>query len=439
MRTEDFRPDDLFAQIQSLVDALQAERQARQLAEAAEKAKSELLALASHELRTPMGAIVSMTELLLASPLDNTQRRYGETLQQSAKSLLAVLNDVLDFSKLEAGHCELDLAPFDLHDLVQGIAAGLQARASEKGLASGVDIGASCPRRIKGDAARIRQILDNLIDNALKFTSEGSVRLRASAREAGGTLSLRFDVTDTGIGLSKAEQERLFQPYVQVDRAILSRYGGTGLGLSIARRLVKLMEGEIGCESVTGQGSLFWVSFPALRVETESSAGKEDKEAQPAGVLSGEILVVEDNAVNRMLIGAYLDEFGLSHETVDSGAAAIMCLASKTYDLVLMDIMMPELDGIETTKRIRKLQGPSAEVPIVALTAHTKKRATARTILPPAWTLACPSRSAGASSMRRLRRFSRSMRAARSRSRLRAHRDRPLLPLRRSPRGRAGE
>ncbi|MGZ5849138.1 MAG: response regulator [Methyloceanibacter sp.] len=371
MRTEDFRPDDLFAQIQSLVDALQAERQARQLAEAAEKAKSELLALASHELRTPMGAIVSMTELLLASPLDNTQRRYGETLQQSAKSLLALLNDVLDFSKLEAGHCELDLAPFDLHDLVQGIAAGVQARASDKGLASGVDIGASCPRRIKGDAARIRQILDNLIDNALKFTSEGSVRLRASAREAGRTLSLRFDVTDTGIGLSKAEQERLFQPYVQVDRAILSRYGGTGLGLSIARRLVKLMEGEIGCESVTGQGSLFWVSFPALRVETEASASKE--EARPAGVLSGEILVVEDNAVNRMLIGAYLDEFGLSYEMVDSGAAAIMCLASKTYDLVLMDIMMPELDGIETTKRIRKLQGPSAEVPVVALTAHTKK------------------------------------------------------------------
>ncbi len=372
MRTEDFRPDDLFAQIQSLVDALQAERQARQLAEAAEKAKSELISLASHDLRTPMGAIISMTELLLASPLDNTQRRYGETLQQSAKSLLAVLNDILDFTKLEAGYCELDLAPFDLHDLVQGIAAGLQARASDKGLASGVDIGASCPRRIKGDVGRIRQILDNLIDNALKFTSEGSVRLRASAREAGGTLTFRFDVIDTGIGLSKADQERLFQSYVQVDPAILSRYGGTGLGLSIARRLVKLMAGEIGCESVMGQGSLFWVSFPVLRVETEASAGRED-EAQPAGVLSGEILVVEDNAVNRMLIGTYLDEFGLSHEMVDSGAAAIMCLASKTYDLVLMDIMMPELDGIETAKRIRKLQGPSAEVPIVALTSHTKK------------------------------------------------------------------
>jgi CheY-like chemotaxis protein len=197
--------------------------------------------------------------------------------------------------------------------------------------------------------------------------------LHACARETGGKLTLRFDVTDTGIGLSKTAQERLFQPYAQVDRSIVRQYGGAGLGLSIARRLAQLMAGEIGCESVTGQGSLFWVSIPALRVETGASAAKEIKEAQPAGALSGHILVVEDNAVNRMLIGAYLDEFGLSHEMADSGAAAILCLASKTYDLVLMDIMMPELDGIETAKRIRKLQGPSAEVPIVALTSHTKK------------------------------------------------------------------
>jgi len=372
MRPEDFRADDLFGQIQSLVDALQAERQGRQQAEAAEKAKSELLALASHELRTPMGAIISMTELLLASPLDNTQRRYGETLQQSAKSLLAVLNDILDFSKLEAGGCELDVAPFDLHDLVQSVAANLQARANEKGIASGVDIGASCPRWVKGDAGRIRQILNNLIDNALKFTSEGSVRLRASAREAGGAVTLRFDITDTGIGLSKTEQERLFQPYVQVDRAIVNQYGGTGLGLTIARRLAKLMDGEIGCESVVGQGSLFWVAIPALRVQTKGSAATEAKEAPLERVLSGHILVVEDNAVNRMLVGAYLDEFGVSHDTVESGAAAIMCLASKAYDLVLMDVVMPELDGMETAKRIRKLLGPSAEVPIVALTATGK-------------------------------------------------------------------
>ena len=373
MHPEDFRPDDLFAQIQSLVDALQAERQARCLAEASDKAKSELLALASHELLTPMGAIVAMTERLLASPLDNSQRRYGETLQKSARSLIAVLNNILDFSKLEAGRFELDLAPFDLHDLVQGVAAGLQARASEKGLASGVDMGASCPRMIRGDAGRIRQILDDLIDNALKFTAAGAVRLRASARAADGKLTLRFDVTDTGIGLSTTEQERLFQPNVHADRSIVGQQGGSGLGLSIARRLAKLMQGEIGCESVTGQGSLFWVTIPAERVENGVSAASQFKEAQPAGALSGHILVVEDNAVNRMLIGAYLDEFGLNYEMVDSGAAAIMCLAANTYDLVLMDIMMPELDGMETTKRIRELHGPSAEVPIVALTAKAGK------------------------------------------------------------------
>ena len=364
MRPEDFRPDDLFAQIQSLVDALQAERQAREAAEGADKAKSELLAVASHELRTPIGAIISMAELLLASPLDNTQKRYAVTLQQSAKSLLAVLNDILDFSQLETGRCELASAPFDLHDLVHSVAGGLQARANDKGLTSGVDIGASCPRLIKGDAARVRQILEILVDNALKFTTEGSVRLHASARETSGKLMLRFDVTDTGAGLGKGELKRLFKPVAQGDR-----YSGTGLGLSIARRLAELMGGEIACESVPGQGSLFFVTIPALRVATGKSAAREAREAQPAGALSGHILVVEDNAVNRMLISAYLDEFGLSYEMVESGAAAIMCLASKTYDLVLMDIMMPELDGIETTKRIRKLQGPSAEVPIVALTA----------------------------------------------------------------------
>jgi CheY-like chemotaxis protein/nitrogen-specific signal transduction histidine kinase len=369
MRPEDFRPDDLFAQIQSLVDGLQAERQARERAEAADKAKSELMALASYELRTPMDAIISMTELLLASPLDGTQWRYAETLQKSARGLLAVLNDILDFSQLESGQYELDLAPFDLHDLVQTVAANLQARASEKGLASGVDIGASCPRMIRGDAECIRQILTNLVDNALKFTSEGSVRLHASARAERGKLTLRFDVTDTGAGLSKAEQAWLFKPHVDARRAGASHQGGTGLGLAIARRLAELMGGEIGCESVPGQGSLFFVTIPGERATTERSSAKEAKEAQPAGPLSGHILVVEDNAVNRMLIGAYLDEFGLSYEMVDNGGAAIMCLASNSYDLVLMDIMMPELDGVETSRRIRKLQGPSAEVPIVALSA----------------------------------------------------------------------
>src|SRR3990170_959181 len=249
MRPEDFRPDDLFAQIQGLVDGLAEERRAREAAAAADKAKSELLAMVGHELRTPMEAVA---ELMLASPLDPTQQRYARTLHQSARSLLGVLNDVLDFSRLEAGRFELDQASFDLHDLIQGVAVVLQTRANEKGLTAGVDIGANCPRFIIGDAARLRQVLISLLDNALKFTAHGSVRLHASASEVDGRLLLRFDVTDTGVGLSKAVQERLFQPYVQVDSPAANQNGGTGLGLSIARKLALLMGGEIGCESVVG-------------------------------------------------------------------------------------------------------------------------------------------------------------------------------------------
>jgi CheY-like chemotaxis protein/nitrogen-specific signal transduction histidine kinase len=368
MRTDVFRPDDQSRQMQALADALAAEREARARAEAADKAKSELLAVVSHELRTPMGAVISMSELLLAGSLDGTPRRYAETISQSARSRLTVLNDLLDFSKLEAGRLELDRAAFDLHELVAGAGRELRARVADKGLESGVHVGMSCQRCVKADAARLRQVLTNLIDNAVKFTAAGSVHLHVNAGDADGKLILRFDVTDTGIGVGEDQKGRLFQPYVQADRAVASQYGGTGLGLSIARRLVELMGGEIGCESVPGQGSLFWFTIRA-----ERAAAPALSEARAPGGLSGHVLVVEDNAVNRMLIGAYLEEFGLTHDMVTTGAEALSCLADNTYDLVLMDIMMPGLDGVETTRRIRKLDEPTCEVPIVALTAHAMK------------------------------------------------------------------
>ncbi len=370
MRPEDFRPDDLFAQIQGLVDGLAAERDMRQAAEAADKAKADLLAMIGHELRAPMEAVVAMSELLLASPLDPTRLRYAETLYQSGRSLLSVLDDVLDFSRLEAGSFELEQAPFDLHDFIQGVGVLLQTRANEKGLTGGVDIGANCPQFIVGDAARLRQVLISLVDNALKFTAIGSVRLHASASEADGRLMLRFDVTDTGVGLSKAVQERLFQPYLQLEGPATNQNGGTGLGLSIARKLALLMGGEIGCESVVGQGTLYWFTLPAGRARMTVPVPKPDQDAQPQASLSGHILVIEDNAVNRMLIVTYLEEFGLTQEVVTSGEAAVMSLASETYDLVLMDTAMRDLDGVETTKRIRGLHAPSSQVPIVALIAH---------------------------------------------------------------------
>jgi CheY-like chemotaxis protein/nitrogen-specific signal transduction histidine kinase len=370
MRPEDFRPDDLFAQIQSLVDGLAAERRAREGAEAADKAKSELLAMVGHELKSPMEAVTAMAELLLASPLDPTQARYAEVLHQSAVSLLGVLADVLDFSRLEAGRMELQQVDFDLHDLIQGVGAVLQTRANEKGLTGGVDIGANCPRFIVGDAPRLRQILMSFVDNALKFTSIGSVRLHASASEVDGRLVLRFDVTDTGVGLSKAVQERLFLPFVEIDKKLGAELGSTGLGLSIAKKLASLMGGEVGCESVVGQGTLYWFTLPAGRVAMSAPAARASKDAIPQGTLSGHVLLVEDNAVNRMLIASYLDEFGLTHEVAASASAAVMNLAAKTYDLVLMDTAMPDLDGVETTKRIRGLHAPSSQVPIVALLGH---------------------------------------------------------------------
>jgi CheY-like chemotaxis protein len=368
MKAEDFKPDDLFAQIEGLAEAVETERKGREHAEAANRAKSELIAVVSHELRTPLGAVISMSELLLNTGLDATQRRYVDTLQQSAKSLHAVLNDILDYSKLEAGRFELDCAVFDLHELIKSVGNELQACARAKGVLGAVNVGMSCPRFVKGDSVRLRQVLTNLTDNAVKFTTRGSVRLHANAGAAAdGKLKLRFDVTDTGIGFGEFQKERLFQPYVQAVHNG-NHYGGTGLGLSIARRLVELMGGEIGCESAPGQGSLFWFTVPTERAD--AVAGKE---AEAEGKLAGHVLVVEDNAVNRMLIGAYLEEYGLSYDIVGSGAEALLRLGVKDYDLVLMDIMMPELDGVETTKRIRKLGGDKGEVPVVALTAHAMK------------------------------------------------------------------
>ena len=373
MQPEDFRPDDLFGQIQGLVDKLDAERERREAAEAADKAKSELIATIGRELRTPLEAVIALGELLRASPLDPTQQHYTETLQHSARSLLGVIDEVIDFSKLEAGRLELQPTPFDLHELIQGVALTLQARANEKGLTSGVDIGANCPGFVVGDPARIRQVLMALIDNALRLTSEGVVRLYASANEEDGRILLRFDVTDTSSGLDKDARLALFQPAApQANGAGAEHPAENVLALSIARKLVRLMGGEMGCESAVGKGSLYWITVPVDPARLAAASQGPAKEA-PQPPLSGHVLVVEDNSVNRMLIAAYLEEFGVTHDMVSTGAGAILALAEKRYDLVLMDTAMRDIDGIETTKRIRALSGAPASAPIVAVVANSMK------------------------------------------------------------------
>jgi CheY-like chemotaxis protein len=404
MRPEDFKGDDLFAQIQNLVERLAAERRLRETAEAADKAKSELLATTGHELRAPIESVVALIRLLSASPLDPAQRRYTDMLAQAARSLLWVIDDIFDLTYLEAGRLELDRAAFDLHTMLDEVGSVLQAHAGDKGLTSGVDIGASCPDIVIADEARIRQVLMSLIDTALKETTEGSVRLHASAIDVNGLWRLRFDVTNTGRGHSRSERAQLFAPMLKVPSATADRPGGTGLELAIARKLAALMGGEVGCDSAVGKGSLYWFTLDAEHVAEESLeaeplllseplaaeplaieplllseplaaellATQSKPEPEPQAKLSGHVLVVEDNAVNRMLIATYLDEFDVSHDMVASVGTAILNLASKHYDAVLMDVMMPDLDGVEAARRIRALRAPAAEVPIVALVSAKK-------------------------------------------------------------------
>ncbi|MGI9381685.1 MAG: ATP-binding protein [Methyloligellaceae bacterium] len=365
---------DLAARVQALEQALAAETQAREAAEAAGSAKSELLATVSHEVRTPLGAIISMAELLLATQLDASQRHYAETLQQSGRGLLAVLNDTLDHSKLEAGRFELEPVPFALAELMQSVAATVAARAEEKGLDNTLTIAPDCPGHVVGDPVRIRQVLDNLTDNALKFTETGCIGVAVDCDLEGADIVLRFEVRDTGIGLSDAQVERLFRPYAQADSSVAVKYGGTGLGLAIARQLAELMGGSLGCESTEGGGSVFWFTVRVAAAKAVDrfveEGGARDTDFGP---LRGHVLVVEDNDINQMLIAAYLEKFGVTFTAVKTGRDALRELRETTVDLVLMDIMMPELDGLQTTRFIRAMDGGAAKVPIIALTANAMK------------------------------------------------------------------
>ena len=393
MQQNDFA-GDLFGQIQSLIDQLEAERAARQAVEAAAAAKTVLLEIVGREVRAPMESVAQMADLLLAGPVNGSQRGDVEVLAQSARRLLVSLNEVLEFSHLETGEAELTVERFDLHGLVKNAASVLQSRASAKGLTSGIDMAANCPRFIVGDEVRVCQVLMGLIEAALQSTAEGSIRLYVSVNDAQYPLTVRFDITDTGEGFSAAERDVLFQPSADV-----SRVGG-GLGLPIARRLAEAMGGGVGCDSVVGQGTLYWFTFQTVvaddmledegLVEDEgvvvsleaanddmpkpmAAAKKGAKKGPAKGALSGHVLVVESNTVNRLLIGAYLEEFGLTHEVVETGTEALMCLASRAYDLILMDTALPDYDGLQLAQRIRGLQAPLSEVPVVALAAPADK------------------------------------------------------------------
>jgi len=356
-----------------------ATARAREAAESANRAKSEFLANMSHEIRTPMNGIIGMTELALDGPLTPAQAECLDMIRSQAASLLTIVNDILDFSKIESRRVDFESVPFTLAHAIDEVIKPLAVRAREKGIALGSAIAPGVPPRLVGDPVRLKQILTNVVGNAVKFTEEGSVTLDVSIERQDTRLMLHLRVVDTGIGIPPAKLRAIFEPFRQVDGSMTRRFGGTGLGLAIASTLAELMGGAISVDSVPGRGSTFDIAVPAIpapaEVQTESAvsagiAAAARRRAVAPG-RAARILVAEDNIVNQRVAAALLTKRGHSVTVVNNGREAIDALGRTEFDLVLMDVQMPEMDGFEATAAIRAIERETGRrVRIVAMTAH---------------------------------------------------------------------